>query len=280
MKSHFSLQYKGNLLPLDIPVAMGIINLTQNSFFEGSRAYNPFSALEMARKMIAEGAKILDLGAQSTRPGATLLSVEVELSQLIPTIEAIKSEFPSIWISVDTFYAQVAKTCIEVGADIINDISAGEFDAEMLPIIAQSQIPYIAMHKQGDSQTMQINPTYNNVVNDILTYFIHKKKLFYEMGIYNWVLDLGFGFGKTVEHNYQLMQYMNVFQSLNLPILAGISRKSMIYKPLEINANVALNGTTALNMIALERGANILRVHDVKEAIECIKIHCLLKNQQ
>jgi len=280
MKSNFSFQFKGNLLPLDLPVVMGVINLTQDSFFEGSRAYKPELAQVMARKMIAEGAKILDLGAQSTRPGATLLSADEELQQLIPTILAIKAEFPSIWISVDTFYAKVAKQCIEAGADTINDISAGEFDPEMLPLIAQSQIPYIAMHKQGDSRTMQINPTYDNVVNDIFTYFIQKKKLFDELGIYNWALDLGFGFGKTVEHNYQLMQYLNVFQSLNIPILAGISRKSMIYKPLAINAEEALNGTTALNMIALERGANILRVHDVKEAMECIKIHCLLKNQQ
>jgi dihydropteroate synthase len=273
MKSNFSFQFKGNLLPLDIPVAMGIINLTQDSFFEGSRAYNPSSALEMARKMIAEGAKILDLGAQSTRPGATLLSIEDELTQLIPTIEAIKSEFPTVWISVDTFYAQVAKTCIEVGADIINDISAGEFDAEMLPIIAQSQIPYIAMHKQGDSQTMQINPTYNNVVNDILTYFIQKKKLFDEMGIYNWALDLGFGFGKTVEHNYQLMHELEQLQQLELPLLVGISRKSMIYKLLGITPEEALNGTTMLNAIALMRGAHILRVHDVKAAKEVVKLH-------
>jgi dihydropteroate synthase len=280
MKSTFSFQYKGNLLPLDIPVVMGVINLTQDSFFEGSRAFNPESALAMARKMVLEGASILDLGAQSSRPGATLLTAKEELQQLIPSIQAIKAEFPSIWISVDTFYATVAKKCIEVGADIINDISAGEFDPEMLPLIAQSQIPYIAMHRQGDSQTMQNNPTYNNVVNDLLSYFIQKKKSFDALGIYNWALDLGFGFGKTVEHNYKLMQYMNVFQSLNIPILAGISRKSMIYKPLSINAEEALNGTTALNMIALERGANILRVHDVKEAMECIKIHCLLKNQQ
>lgn len=280
MKSTFSFQCKGNLLPLDIPVVMGVINLTQDSFFEGSRAYNPESALSMARKMVLEGASILDLGAQSSRPGANLLTADEELQQLIPTIQAIKAELPSIWISVDTFYASVAKQCIEVGADIINDISAGEFDPEILPLIAQSQIPYIAMHRQGDSQTMQNNPTYDNVVNDLLSYFIQKKKSFDALGIYNWALDLGFGFGKTIEHNYKLMQYMNVFQSLNIPILAGISRKSMIYKPLAINAEEALNGTTALNMIALERGANILRVHDVKEAMECIKIHCLLKNQQ
>lgn len=280
MKSKFHLQYNGNLLSLESPVVMGIMNLTQDSFFEGSRVYDTQLAINKAKQMILDGAKILDLGAQSTRPGATLLSAEKELDQLIPTIIAIKKEFPDIWISIDTFYGNVAQECIKVGANIINDISAGEFDPIMLPLIAETQIPFVAMHKQGDPQTMQQNPKYNNVVSDVLDYFIEKNRLLESLGIYQWIVDLGFGFGKNIDHNYKLMEKLNIFKMLNKPILTGISRKSMIYKPLEINENEALNGTTALNMFALEKGSNILRVHDVKEAVECVKIYNLLKNNE
>lgn len=266
-------------LSLHTPVVMGIVNLTTDSFYEGSRHSLNDEFLAKVQSMIADGAKIIDLGAQSTRPGATLLSAETELQQLLPAIASIKANFPEIWISIDTFYSDVAEACLKQGAHIINDISAGEFDPKMLDIIAQYQIPYVAMHKQGDPQSMQQNPTYKNVVGDVMAYFIEKSKLFHKMGINQWILDLGYGFGKTVEHNYQLLNNSRMFEAIGQPILTGISRKSMIYKPLSINPNEALNGTTALNMIALENGSHILRVHDVKEATECIKLHGLLKNK-
>lgn len=275
----FTLQSKGKILSLNTPVVMGIVNLTSDSFYAESRSQTVSDALSKIESMIHDGASIIDLGAQSSRPGATLLSDAHELNQLLPVIEAIKEKFPNIWISIDTFYAKVADECISAGAHIVNDISAGEFEAQMLEIVAKHNVPYIAMHKKGDSQNMQINPEYGNVTQEVLDYFVSKKNLFEKMGIYDWILDLGYGFGKTVAHNYQLLDESAAFSFLRRPILTGISRKSMIYKPLKINQNEALNGTTALNMIALERGSHILRVHDVKEAVECIKIHSLLKNK-
>jgi dihydropteroate synthase len=275
----YSLSFKENHLSLHKPVVMGIVNITTDSFFEGSRTSNLDQTLLKVTSMIHDGASIIDLGAQSTRPGAQLLTAEHEIHILIPTVQAIRSQYPDIWISIDTFYASVAKECIEAGANIINDISAGEFDPQMLPLIAKLQVPYVAMHKQGNPQNMQENPTYSNVVNDVMKYFIEKKKHFDEFGINQWVLDLGYGFGKTVEHNYELLNHSKLFEAIGKPILTGISRKSMIHKPLKISANDALNGTTALNMVALENGSHILRVHDVKEAIQCVEIHCLLKNK-
>jgi len=275
----FTLSYNQNHLSLEKPVVMGIVNLTSDSFFEGSRTSNLQETLNKVQSMINDGASIIDLGAQSTRPGAQLLSQEHELSVLIPAIQAIRAQFANIWISIDTFYSGVAHACILAGASVINDISAGEFDPNMLPVISELKVPYIAMHKQGDPQNMQVNPTYTNVVSDVLKYFMEKKKHFDELGIHQWILDLGYGFGKTVEHNYELLNHSNLFEAIGQPVLTGISRKSMIYKPLKINANEALNGTSALNMIALEKGSHILRVHDVKEAMQCIELHCLLKNK-
>ena len=259
---------------------MGIVNLTSDSFYAGSRAQNIDEALAKIESMINDGASIIDLGAQSSRPGATLLSAEHELEQLIPVIEMITKKFPEIWISIDTFYSKVANDSIEAGAHIVNDISAGEFEPQMLEIISKHKVPYIAMHKKGDPENMQVNPEYTNVTQEVLSYFVSKKNLFEKMGIYDWILDMGYGFGKTVSHNYQLLNESEVFSMIERPILTGISRKSMIYKPLNISQNEALNGTTALNMIALEKGSHILRVHDVKEAKECIDLHCLLKNKK
>ncbi len=276
----FTLQSKGNLLSLHSPVVMGIVNLTSDSFYAESRSQSLSEALIKIESMIHDGASIVDLGAQSSRPGATLLSAEHELEQLIPVIEVIVKKFPQIWISIDTFYAKVADECIDAGAHIINDISAGEFEPQMLEVVAKHKVPYIAMHKKGNPQTMQLNPEYENVTQEVLNYFVSKKNQFEKMGIYDWILDLGYGFGKTVSHNYQLLNESEIFSVIGRPILTGISRKSMIYKPLNISQNEALNGTTALNMIALEHGSHILRVHDVKEAKECIELHCLLKNKK
>ncbi len=275
----YSLKSGASELSLYSPVIMGIVNLTTDSFYEDSRLTINDEFVEKIQSMIDDGAKIIDLGAQSTRPGASLLSAETELMQLLAAVEIIKSNFPEIWISIDTFYSEVAEACLKKGVHMINDISAGEFDPKMLELIAQYQIPYVAMHKKGDPQSMQQNPTYENVVGEVMEYFIQKSKLYREMGIQQWVLDLGYGFGKTVEHNYQLLNHSKLFEAIGQPILTGISRKSMIYKPLNINPQEALNGTTALNMIALENGSHILRVHDVKEASECIKLHGLLKNK-
>jgi dihydropteroate synthase len=275
----FTLQSKGKILSLNTPVVMGIVNLTSDSFYAQSRSQSVSEALTNIESMIQDGASIIDLGAQSTRPGATLLSDSHELKQLIRVIEAVREKFPTIWMSIDTFYAKVADECISAGANIINDISAGEFEPYMLEVVAKHKVPYIAMHKKGDPQNMQLNPEYINVTQEVLNYFVSKKNQFEKMGIYDWILDLGYGFGKTVSHNYQLLNESEIFSVIGRPILTGISRKSMIYKPLNISQNEALNGTTALNMIALERGSNILRVHDVKEAVECIEIHSLLKNK-
>ncbi len=276
----FTLQSKGKLLSLDSPVVMGIVNLTSDSFYAESRSQSVSEALNNIESMIYDGASIIDLGAQSTRPGATLLSDSHELNQLIPVIEAVREKFPDIWISIDTFYAKVADECILAGAHIINDISAGEFEPQMLEVVAKHKVPYIAMHKKGNPQNMQLNPEYENVTQEVLNYFVSKKNQFEKMGIFDWILDLGFGFGKTVSHNFQLLNDSEVFSVIGRPILTGISRKSMIYKPLNISQSEALNGTTALNMIALEHGSHILRVHDVKEAVECIELHCLLKNKK
>ncbi len=276
----FTLQSKGKILSLNTPVVMGIVNLTSDSFYAESRSQSVSQALTNIESMIHDGASIIDLGAQSSRPGATLLSHAHELNQLLPVIEAVKDKFPNIWISIDTFYAKVADECISAGAHIVNDITAGEFEPQMLEIVAKHNVPYIAMHKKGDPQNMQINPEYTNVTQEVLDYFVSKKNLFEKMGIYDWILDLGYGFGKTVAHNYQLLNESNVFSVIERPILTGISRKSMIYRPLKSSQSEALNGTTALNMIALEHGSHILRVHDVKEAVECIELHCLLKNKK
>ena len=276
----FTLQSKGKILSLNTPVVMGIVNLTSDSFYADSRFQTVADALNKIESMIRDGASIIDLGAQSSRPGATLLSHAHELNQLLPVIEAVKDKFPNIWISIDTFYAKVADECISAGAHIVNDITAGEFEPQMLEIVAKHNVPYIAMHKKGDPQNMQINPEYTNVTQEVLDYFVSKKNLFEKMGIYDWILDLGYGFGKTVAHNYQLLNESNVFSVIERPILTGISRKSMIYRPLKSSQSEALNGTTALNMIALEHGSHILRVHDVKEAVECIELHCLLKNKK
>jgi len=259
-------------------IVMGILNLTTDSFFDGGKYINEKQIISKCKSMLDEGATIIDIGAQSSRPGATQMSAKDELKKLLPIIKLLKNNFPSIIISIDTFWAKTAHETIEAGADIINDISAGEMDKNMFKVIAKHNAPYIIMHMQGTPQNMQKNPTYNNIVNEVVDYFDNKIKELKTLNISTIIIDPGFGFGKTVEHNYQLLNNLDAFKKFNLPLLVGASRKSMIYNLLDTNSEKALNGTSVINTIALQNGANILRVHDIKEAKECIKITTFAKN--
>jgi dihydropteroate synthase len=266
-----SINIKGTLFDLSEPKIMGILNVTPDSFSDGGRYDTVYNAWLQAEKMINEGADILDVGGYSSRPGAQDVSSEEELSRVLPIIEKLSAN-TSIPISIDTFRSEVAYRAVKAGASIINDISAGEDDPEMLSTVAQLKVPYIAMHKQGKPDTMQDNPTYGNVVDEVFQYLLAKKKECLDKGIIDVILDPGFGFGKTVEHNYELLSKLNRLHIIDLPILVGLSRKSMICKVLKVNPKDALNGTSFLHAFALQGGANILRVHDVKEAKECIKL--------
>jgi len=259
-------------------VVMGILNLTDDSFFDGGKYSNKEEIIARCKTMLDEGATIIDIGAQSSRPGATQISSKEELKKLIPIIKLLKNNFPNILISVDTFWSNTAKECALVGTDVINDISAGEMDKEMFPIIAELNIPYIMMHMKGNPQNMQNHPEYNNIVDEVSTYFSNKIEELNILGFNKIIIDPGFGFGKTLEHNYQILNNLDAFKYLKCPILTGTSRKSMIYNLLDTTADNALNGTTITNTMALLNGANILRVHDVKQAIECIKITTFAKN--
>jgi dihydropteroate synthase len=259
-------------------VVMGILNLTDDSFFDGGKYSNKEEMIARCKTMLDEGSTMIDIGAQSSRPGATQISSKEELKKLIPIIKLLKNNFPNILISVDTFWSNTAKECALVGADVINDISAGEMDKEMFPIIAKLNIPYIMMHMKGNPQNMQNQPKYNNIVDEVSTYFSNKIEELNILGFNKIIIDPGFGFGKTLEHNYQILNNLEAFKYLKCPILTGTSRKSMIYKLLDTTADNALNGTTITNTMALLNGANILRVHDVKQAIECIKITTFAKN--
>jgi dihydropteroate synthase len=260
------------------PHVMGIVNVTPDSFFDGGQFTNSQQSVQHALQMIAQGAYIIDIGGQSTKPNATQISAQEELDRIAETIIGIRKENKTICISIDTFYAKVAKEAIALGADVINDVSAGNMDAQMLPTIAQLQVPYIMMHMQGSPATMQADPQYKNVVQDVATFFEHKIAECTAHQIQQIIIDPGFGFGKTIGHNYQLLQQLNSFTTFSLPILVGLSRKSMIYKTLQIDAADALNGTTALHMAALQHGANILRVHDVQAAKETITLFNEIKN--
>jgi dihydropteroate synthase len=268
----YTLNCKGRLLVLDKPVVMGILNLTPDSFYSGSRIEQS-DVLKKAEQMINEGATILDIGGQSTRPGSERLSADEELKRVLPAIEAIKKEFPAVFLSIDTYHAKVAKDTVAAGIDIVNDISAGELDASMLSTVAALKVPFIAMHMQGTPDTMQQNPTYENITREVVDYFIQKTSACKAIGIVDLILDPGFGFGKTITHNFQLLKTMEALQIFHVPILAGLSRKSTVWKTLKITPEEALNGTTVLNTIALTKGASILRVHDVKEAMETITLY-------
>ncbi|MEN9521994.1 MAG: hypothetical protein RL065_371 [Bacteroidota bacterium] len=265
-----TLYCNGKTLSLEKPVVMGILNITPDSFYEASRVNNESQYLAAAEKMIQDGATIIDIGGQSTRPNAEFISSENELQRIIPVIKNIQKHFPDVLISVDTFYSAVAKQSIEEGAHIINDISGGSIDANMFATLSKTKAAYVLMHSRGTPQTMQSLTDYDNLVTDVFNYFNQKIEELKQLDFENIIIDLGFGFAKTTDQNFELLSRMNEFIKLNKPILAGLSRKSMIYKTLQTTADNALNGTTVLNTIALQNGANILRVHDVKEAMETI----------
>jgi dihydropteroate synthase len=275
-KSKKYINCKGKLVNLEKPTVMGILNITNDSFFDGGKHNSVDNALFQTEKMLNEGATFIDIGAQSTRPGADIIGQDAELKEAIPIIEKLAEKFPEIIISIDTFRAEVAKQAIAAGATMINDVSGGEDDPQMFETVINLKVPYILMHKQGDYKTMQHNPTYQNVVTDIMNYFIPKVEYLKQNGVADVILDLGFGFGKNLEHNYELLNKMDRFKIFELPILVGISRKKMIQNIIEADAQHALNGTTVVNTIALTKGANILRVHDVKEAVEAVKIFEML----
>ncbi|MEJ7823312.1 MAG: dihydropteroate synthase [Chitinophagaceae bacterium] len=269
----FTLNCNGKLLVIDKPMVMGIINLTPDSFYEGSRQQTNASIIAQASKMIDEGVDIIDVGGQSTRPGSNRISAKEELHRVIPAIEIILKDFPETIISVDTYQSAVAKEAIKTGASIINDISAGNMDKDMLETVAKLQAPYICMHMKGTPQDMQVDASYDNVTREVLDFFIQKTEQCRAAGINDVIIDPGFGFGKTISHNFTLLKELTAFKMLEKPIMAGLSRKSTIYKTLGATAGEALNGTTALNTLAIQNGANILRVHDVKEAREVIKLY-------
>ena len=267
-----SINCKGKLLNLGEPVVMGIINATPDSFYEGHLKLNAEEILSLAGKMITEGAAILDIGGHSTRPGSEPVSTQEETDRVLPVIENIHSAYPEIILSIDTFNSVVAKAAIAAGASLVNDISGGNMDADMLTTAAALRVPYICMHMQGKPATMQKNPVYTDVVKEVLDFFIHKLTECRQAGIIDVIIDPGFGFGKTIEHNFQLLKGLAAFSISDTPILVGLSRKGTIYKTLGITATEALNGTTVLNTMALLNGASILRVHDVKEAKEAISL--------
>lgn len=268
---------KTNYIDFSTPVVIGILNITTDSFFDGGKFLTKENIIKQAQKIEEEGAKIIDIGASSSRPGSTPVSEEIELERLLPAIKLIHKNTKNLKISIDTFRAKVAEECIKNGAHIINDISAGEKDLKMFETIINLDVPYIMMHMQGDSKNMQVNPKYEDVNSDIISFFEQKVKYLNSKGFKKIIIDPGFGFGKTIEHNYEILKNLKNFRELNLPILAGLSRKSMIYNLLEISAEEALNGTSIVNTISLLNGANILRVHDVKQAVECIRIYSMIK---
>lgn len=271
-----SINCNGTFIDLSLPKVMGILNITPDSFFDGGKYNNPNSIINHVEKMLGEGATFIDVGAYSSRPGAQHISEKEELARILPVVKLLTKEFPEILISIDTFRSDIAEQCIHNGAAIINDISAGNLDPKMFKMVAKLQVPYCIMHMQGTPQNMQKNPNYNDVVKDILFYFSNKIAELRSLGIHDIITDVGFGFGKTLNQNYELLKHLNLFKSLDVPTLVGLSRKSMLAKPLKITQNEALNATTSANTIALLKGASILRVHDVKEAFEAIKIVELL----
>ena len=274
----FTLNCKGRQLNAEKPLLMGIINVTPDSFYDGSRVTGSDAVLKQAEKMLREGATILDIGGQSSRPGSERISAEEELKRVADPVNAIHKNFPDAFISIDTFYSAVANEAVAAGACIVNDISAGSIDHEMIKTVAGLQVPYVLMHMKGTPQTMQQQANYTDVTKEVLDFFILKKEELDKAGIHDVIIDPGFGFGKTIEHNFELLHNLPVFKMLNSPLLLGVSRKSTIYRTLGSSIEEALNGTTVLNTIGLMNGASILRVHDVKEAMEAVKLFEAYKN--
>ena len=271
-----TINCRGTLIDLNRPKVMGILNCTPDSFFDGGKYKDEKEIVTQVQKILAEGATFIDIGAYSSRPGAIHISEEEELQRLLPVVTLLTKEFPSIILSIDTFRSQVAKKAIALGASMINDISGGNADPNMFETVVDFQVPYIAMHMQGTPQNMQTNPQYDNCTEEILKDFATKAHQLKSKGLNDLIFDVGFGFGKTIAHNYELLHNLDRFQQLDCPILTGISRKSMLYKPLGISPDEALNATSITNSIAINKGTQILRVHDVKEAMEVLKIHELL----
>lgn len=267
-----TINCKGNLVDLSSPKVMGILNVTPDSFYDGGKYNNEYEILNQTEKMLFDGATFIDVGAYSSRPGAKHISEDEELKRITPVIKSLIENFPEIIISVDTFRSKIAKETVEIGASIINDISGGNMDNNMFNTVANLQVPYILMHMLGTPQNMQLNPKYENVITDIVKYFTEKIYKLHKLKLNDIIIDVGFGFGKTIKDNFEILKNLSYFKHLEAPILAGVSRKSMLYKTLQINATEALNATTVANTIALLNGANILRVHDVREANEAIKI--------
>lgn len=268
----FTLNCKGRLLVVDQPVVMGIINVTPDSFYSGSRKLLLNDILRQAEKMLNEGAAVIDIGGQSTRPESEQISLEEELSRVIPAIKAIIHSFPESFISIDTYYSKVAAEAVNTGASLVNDISSGTLDENMIQMVASLQVPYIAMHMKGTPKTMQQYAQYEDVTLEVLDFFIRKTEECRKAGIKDVIVDVGFGFAKTISHNFTLLKNLSIFKILQKPLLVGLSRKATVYKTLGISSEEALNGTTVLNTIGLQNGANILRVHDVKEAVEAVNL--------
>ena len=268
----YTINCKGKIVVLDKPLVMGIINATPDSFFEGHLSKTPNELLALVKKMIDEGVDIIDIGGQSTKPGSERITADEELKRVLPVIKLIHQHFPDTIISIDTYSGNVAIGAVEAGASVVNDISGGDMDDAMLQTVAALKVPYVCMHMQGNPASMQKEPYYTDVVKEILDFFAAKIEQCKKAGIVDIIIDPGFGFGKTIEHNFYLLKNLQVFSILNVPVLAGISRKSTIYKTLHTTADKALNGTTVLNTMALMNGASILRVHDVKEAVEAVTL--------
>ncbi|MCM1041854.1 MAG: dihydropteroate synthase [Bacteroides sp.] len=270
----YSLNVRGNLLVLDRPMVMGILNLTPDSFYAQSRVPDTDTALRKVEQMLKDGMDMLDIGAVSSRPGAELPDEAEERRRLEGTLRAVTARFPDLIVSVDTFSSVIARMAADCGAHIINDISGGMYDPEMFATVGMLQLPYVLMHLKEKPKNMQDDPRYNDVVTDLISYFSQKLQAAHEAGIHDVIIDPGFGFAKTLGHNYRLLAHLRDFQMLRAPLLTGMSRKSMLYRLLDCSPQEALNATTAANMIALQNGADILRVHDVKEAAQCVRIFC------
>lgn len=269
---------KGRLIDFSTPKVMGILNLTSDSFYDGGHRESREEHLRQTEKMLKEGADFIDVGAYSSRPGATDISEAEELQRILPIVEMLVKEFPEILLSADTFRSEVARQCVEAGAAIVNDISAGNLDAKMMETVAQLQVPFIMMHMRGNPQTMKDLNEYKDLSQEIIFYFSEKIDRARALGINDLIIDPGFGFSKNIAQNFELLSQLDLFKNLNLPVLSGLSRKSLIYKTFNTTPDEALNGTTVLNTFSLMKGANILRVHDVKEAVECVKLVERLKN--
>ena len=267
-----TINCKGILVDVSTPKVMGILNVTPNSFYDGGKYKNETEILSQVEKMLVDGASFIDIGAYSSKPNAEFVSEEAEIVRIAPVVDLILKHFPETILSIDTFRSEVAEIAIESGAAIINDISAGILDDKMLETIGKYNVPYIMMHMRGNAQTMQTLTNYEDIVKEMLFYFSERVAKARSFGINDLILDPGFGFAKTIDQNYEVFQKMELFKILKVPLLVGISRKSMIYKALDIAIGDAMNGTTVLNTVALTKGANIIRVHDVKEAVECVTL--------